>query len=525
MKHLLLLTTLFFLSHNLFAQQELRCSSYEYQQQMMKENPEYAQLMQQSEIYFENYVRTHKLQKGTRSVITIPVVVHFLWNPDSTQYYLSDWQISSQIDVLNEDYRRFNADKFSTPSLFDSVAADCEIEFCLAKRDTLGNFTTGIERRNTSIGVMDITAIKHTSSGGLDGWDHNNYLNIWVGRLSTGTLGITTFPSINMNNEDGVVCTTKAFGRLSTVSKKYNLGRTATHEVGHWLNVKHIWGDLSGCSTDDGCDDTPKQDDYHFACETFPFPSCNNTSDMYMNYMDYTPDSCMNIFTFDQRERMQDAITAFRSSLLISQGCNSPVTFNNDIGVSKILFPDELIYADSIIPVVRVMNYGSQTISSAEIVYEKNWKNEQHTYNWSGSLTPGSYEDVTLPAIKDSLWYNIFCAWTKNPNGTVDEDTTNDFRTRSYIGEPSKEITPETVLVYPNPSGTIFTIEFSNLESVNGTLRVFNVLGQSEYVPVDAISTSKFQIDLSNFASAMYFLELTVGGKVVVKKIIVQHEL
>ncbi len=511
----------------LFAQEEQRCNSYEYQQYLKATVPGYAEMIEQSEIYLQDYIKTHKNKSG-RSIITIPVVVHLLYHPDSTNQQLSDWQITSQIDALNEDYRRFNADKFKTPSLFDSIAADCEIEFCLAKRDPNGNATNGIRRIVTSESlIVNWLSAKQTAAGGDDPWPYTEYLNIWVCALQYPLLGFATFPSNSINPaEDGVVIHYKAFGRINCFSKKYYEGRTATHEVGHWLNLAHIWGDDANCIKDDIVDDTPIQAEEHYKCDGFPYPSCSNTSDMFMNYMDYTLDSCMNVFTFGQKTRMVNSVNAFRSSLLSSNGCDPlPSSYAWDIGVTKILYPDEFIYGETMQPVVTVKNFGIQSITSADIVYTKNWRSSENIYSWSGDLGPNESIDITLPEIADSSWYNLFCAWTKNPNGNFDEDTTNDFKTRSYIVSLQYPPITDFVKVYPNPNGGIVTIDFGEIIDLEGKVSIYNVLGQMEQVKMEQLSLSKFQIDLSNFPSALYFIELNVNGEKVVKKVIVQHEL
>ena len=165
----------------------------------------YAKLLEQSEIQIQEYLRTHK-NISSRSIITIPVVVHLLYNQLVPRTLISDWQITSQIDALNEDYRRFNADKFSTPDLFDTIGADCEIEFCLAKRDPNGNLTNGIIRKQTSVfKFLNFNEPKQNATGGDDAWPFAQYLNIWTCEIDSPLLGYGTFPNGSMDNTDGVV--------------------------------------------------------------------------------------------------------------------------------------------------------------------------------------------------------------------------------------------------------------------------------------------------------------------------------
>jgi hypothetical protein len=249
-------------------------------------------------------------------------VVHVVYY-NSTQN-ISDAQIQSQIDVLNEDFRNLNADKTNRPSLFAGLAADVQIQFCLAKRTPSGASTTGIVRKQTTVnGFSTDDKVKYSSTGGSDIWDRNKYLNIWVCALTGGTLGYAQFPG-GPAATDGVVIDYRYFGRTGTVVAPYNKGRTATHEVGHWLNLRHIWGDAN-CGND-YVSDTPTQQAANYGCPTFPKPSCGNTSDMFMNYMDYVDDACMNMFTAGQSSRMNALFASggSRVSLLTSDGCTPP---------------------------------------------------------------------------------------------------------------------------------------------------------------------------------------------------------
>lgn len=262
----------------------------------------------------------------TSAVINIPVVVHVLYN--TTSQNISDTQIKSQIDVLNEDFRKLNADRTNVPSAFSGLAADVEINFCLASKSPSGASTTGIVRKSTTAtSFIDDDKVKYSSSGGDDAWNTNQYLNLWVCNLGNGLLGYAQFPG-GPSATDGVVILYSAFGRTGTLSAPYNKGRTATHEVGHWLNLRHIWGDAS-CGSD-LVNDTPTQQTSNYGCPTYPHRTCSNTTsgDMFMNYMDYTDDGCMNMFTAGQKTRMQALFASggSRAGLLTSQGCGATTT-------------------------------------------------------------------------------------------------------------------------------------------------------------------------------------------------------
>lgn len=301
------------------------CGAVEVQERLERENPGLAKSRQQIEDFTQQFIASPGAQE--RTVVTIPVVVHVVWN--TTAQNISDAQIQSQLTVLNNDFRRLNADASNTPPAFQGIAADAEINFCLAQQDAAGNPTTGIVRRQTTVtSFSDNDAVKFTAQGGSNAWDASKYLNIWVCNLGGGLLGYAQFPG-GPANTDGVVCTYTAFGTMGSAQAPFNLGRTATHEVGHWLNLFHIWGDDgTSCSGSDQCADTPNQADEHYNCPTFPQVSCSNgpNGDMFMNYMDYTDDGCMNLFTAGQKTRMQALFASggARFSLTTSSGCNAP---------------------------------------------------------------------------------------------------------------------------------------------------------------------------------------------------------
>ncbi len=267
--------------------------------------------------------------QGTASVppvITIPVVVHILYN--NSQENISDAQIQSQLDVLNRDYRGLNSDRSLTPSYFLPLAADCGFRFQLAKSDPRGAATTGIIRKYTSIqyfGVDD--RAKNPSLGGDAAWNRDQYLNIWICNLTGGVLGYTSAIGCAVAI-DGVVINYTAFGTIGTASYPFNGGRTATHEIGHWLNLRHLWGDTY-CG-DDGVDDTPAQRSSNKGCVSGEHFSCGATAhgDMYMNFMDLTNDACMHLFTQGQRERMRSLFApgGARASILTSPAFSEPTS-------------------------------------------------------------------------------------------------------------------------------------------------------------------------------------------------------
>jgi len=287
-----------------------QCRSTLYKEELIKQYPGINSRFAGIESFTQNWISRQKTSVNDLNgsgknlgLITIPVVVHVLFHAGVQN--ISDAQIQTQLDVLNRDYRRLNPDTTKTPQFFSDVAADCGIEFVLAKADPKGNATSGIIRKHTDLGSFDIDdRIKFTATGGDDAWDADGYLNIWVGNLSSGLLGYSSVPGAG-KSKDGVVITYSAFGTMGAVTAPFNGGRTATHEIGHWLNLIHTWGDTD-CGSDN-VDDTPPQKAANRGCPGAVKITCGSGpyGDMFMNYMDFTDDACMNMFTNGQRERMR----------------------------------------------------------------------------------------------------------------------------------------------------------------------------------------------------------------------------
>ncbi len=276
----------------------------------------------QSALHAKNAVPPRDTFPG--EIITIPVVVHILFN--SQQYNISDQQVLSQLAVLNEDFRKMNADAVNVPEVFKSRTADARIMFCLAQVDPNGRPRKGIVRKQTSIqSFMGDDAMKFSAAGGDDAWDTRKYLNIWVCNLFGRSLGYATIPGSEAD-KDGVVINYDVFGTIGNLRAPFNKGRTTTHEIAHWLGLKHIWGDAN-CGSDD-VDDTPQQKSYNFNCPVFPhMSSCSpdNNGDMFMNFMDLVDDGCMNMFTIGQKNRMRSlfALNGARNEILNSFACDS----------------------------------------------------------------------------------------------------------------------------------------------------------------------------------------------------------
>lgn len=279
--------------------------------------------------------------------IRIPVVVHVLYETESQN--LTDSLVKAQIDILNQDYARLNSDSNLTREIFKPLASATGIEFYLAQFDPTGALTNGIVKKqtevNTFFSIINLDVMKSEANGGADAWPTDKYLNIWVCNLSVPfinvplILGFATPPDGAPNwpsgsgasepQNDGVVIHYEVFGSNPNATgtlETVNRGRTLVHEVGHYLGLRHIWGDPGpgedGCVVDDGLNDTPNSAAANQQTCDYSVNSCNDGADdlpdMIENYMDYSDENCMNMFTNQQVEAMRFVIENFRPSLLLS---------------------------------------------------------------------------------------------------------------------------------------------------------------------------------------------------------------
>lgn len=312
------------------ARAQRTCSSVNYQDHTLEAGIISAEELLQAENFIDRSLNTPRVLAtpqgitGSIPVIKIPVVVHILYNHPVQN--IPDEQIFSQIRILNEDFRKRNADLAQVPEKFRSLAADCQFEFQLATTDMQGKPSSGIIRKATSIQVFGLDdRIKFSELGGDDAWDASSYLNIWVGNLAGGLIGYSS-PLGGPVGRDGIVVRSTALGNTGTARAPFNRGRTLTHEIGHWMGLFHIWGD-SYCG-DDRVQDTPQQQSASTGCPSGNIPSCTNTGNMYMNFMDLTDDACMGMFSEGQRKRMRAAFQPGgpRYSIFQSAGLSLPAT-------------------------------------------------------------------------------------------------------------------------------------------------------------------------------------------------------
>ena len=440
------------------------CGSTKYEKLLQQKNPQRANNAQ-----FEQWLapkvaeaRAKRMQKDgmdNNDVVVIPVVFHIIHNGDAIgeNENIADEQILSQITVLNQDFRKMEGTNGYNEN---PVGADMEIEFCLAKQDEYGVYTTGIMRYNlgNEIGfeMSQVEVIKTQTQ-----WDPEKYLNIWVFNEIFGLAGYAQFPtesgldgleggSPTTANTDGVALVYNCVGSEEiypegSYSETRNLGRTASHEVGHFFGLRHIWGDgLGGCSGNDFCDDTPNADEPNAGCPT-GFDSCEDSEgpDMIENYMDYTDDSCLNLFTADQKDRMQAVLanSPRRASLITSPGCEEGTQYEND---GSLNIGGTTACNTSYAPELLLKNNGINTITTATITYQIDDLAEQ-TYEFTGNLATGEETTITLPSIGLEPGEHELNVAIALVNGVADQLPSNDVKS-TEINTSSTFNTTEVVI-------------------------------------------------------------------------------
>ena len=493
----------------LYAQE--RCAAVAYKN-MLHSNPK-----MESDEQFENWIQKKikepsKKASGTEktnSISIIPVVVHIIHNgePIGSGTNISDAQIISQINVLNKDYQRLNADASQTPAEFQPVAGMFDVQFALAKQDPEGLPTNGIRRvqgTKTGWAMADDTELKSLSY-----WNADDYLNIWVTNIDdpNGFVGYAKFPISTLPNlsgspndplTDGVVIHFDAFGSSDdgafNLDPKFNKGRTTTHEIGHFFGLYHIWGDDNGaCSGTDYVADTPNQgNNYNGQCPVHPRVSCS-TNDMFQNYMDYTNDDCMNIFTAGQVSRMTTVLqnSPRRATLPTSKGATAPISVLVDLGLKAITSPGSTTCPGSNIPTVRVRNYGMSQILSAKIQMKLN---AVVTETKDFALNLSNLEELTIPFNTLTLTagsINQISFEIIQANGQTDENINNNIKSLTFTVSQITALplleTFSSVLASGAPAGWL-------IQNPDGLTKWQNVSA-----PIDGVSNKAMYINLLDY--------------------------
>ncbi len=439
-------------------------------------------------------------QQRSSAGMVLPMAVHFqgISNPDVACLRAL---AQSQIDILNADYGGNNGDIAqwgSASSTFPGVQTGASsISFCLATQ----NHPSGYGLSNGDPAVT----INKTSGDSDNKW--SGYINIFV-QADTGVLGYS--PLGGSGNGDGVVIDASAFGAgggCGSISPQapYNLGRTLTHELGHYLLLDHVWGDNGGCNQDDGVSDTPNCSEPNYGCPSVGASSCNS-ADLHMNYMDYTNDACMYMFTAGQATRMENFVASSLQNVAnnaanvcgggggnntptcsdgIQNGnetgvdcggscspcqttptCSDGIQNGNetgvdcggscppcqaataDAGINRIIRPVGAQTGDTFTPRVRFRNYGTENLTSVTIKYGIDGATNL-TYNWTGSLAPNTNKAINLPAMTVAGGSHTFTAKTTNPNGLSDSNTGNDSKSSSFSIPTNNG--PQTIKIQVKP--------------------------------------------------------------------------
>lgn len=501
-----------------FAQQNIhKCYTMEYTDYLDAQYPGTKANIKSAFEAAKFYADNHLSQKSTKSIpdtiFRIPVVFHVVYNGAAQN--ISESLLESQIDVLNEDFQRLNADTNNTRAIFQSRAGNVGFEFFLATIDPDGNPTSGITRTETSttFSFFNLDAMKENSSGGKDAWDVENYMNVWVCNLGGAVLGFAYPPDIAPNwpnvqgpanpNFQGVVIHHEVVGRNNPLATGQlsiaDQGRTAVHEVGHFFGLRHIWGDSGNpftgapdcnISEDDGFSDTPhmgnnsQQTGCSFSKNTCTNGESPDEPDMVENYMDYSTETCQNMFTQQQADLM-------RSMAIIGRP-NLAYIIKDDVLVLNI---GDWIVVNGTDTFLLDGFTSASVISGDEVMF----LNENNGYNYisTGTYTFSGNQEVSV---------------TEDGNITFVSAGTNSV----------SELYQIPVSFSPNPSrGTLSFRNPTNIEL--SSIKVLNVNGQ--VVQNIKLSSSENQIlHLDNLNNGIYFLRIENQSQLIgVKKISIIH--
>lgn len=443
----------------------------------------------------DNTSRSQILSRTNDEHILIPVVVHVVHNGEAvgqgSNVPLS--QINEQIRILNEDFQRLNADASNTPAIFASVAGQINIEFILAKQDPLGLPTNGITR---TVGPKSSYDPNTDASiiGQLIQWSPDEYMNLYVTPLVNPYIGYSSFPisdlpglngAPNSAITDGVVIDYRYFG-IGGSAVSSSRGRTATHEVGHFFGLRHIWGD-GGCGVDDFVADTPLQDNSNNACSPNASRFSCDSQDMIQNYMDYTPDACMNLFTKGQIERFEVVLanSPRRVTLINNRATKEPELADNDLAIARVFEPGEFECDPIINPSIEVLNAGKNILTSGRIELRRNGtvlESKRVTFNLAtGEKSIVNFNEFTLLPNSNTVEFRITQA-----NDVADIITTNNSRIITpELEQPVSLPYLNDLSTFPTPWATsnpdeLMTWEKRNL-TISGTSQDLIYIRHYEY--------------------------------------------
>ena len=458
-------------------------------------------------------------QRGVygRAARTIPVYVHVLYR--TSQENISLAQIQSQIDQLNADFAASNAD-YNPPSDFASVAAgNTNIQFTLEQ-------VTRKSTTKTSWGTND--DMKNPSRGGVAAVTPSTHLNMWVCNIGGGILGYAQFPGSGSATTDGVVMSPQYFGSNNYgngyyLSAPFDKGRTTTHEVGHYLNLRHIWGD-GGCNVDDGVGDTPVAGASNGGCPSSTFNSCaGGQRDMHMNYMDYTNDDCMYMFSAGQKDRMLACLATTRASLGTGTtgGGGGGGTGSNCVTSASLSITTD--------------RYGSETSwevrnANNQVVQSGSGYRNRRSYNINLNLAAGNYTFTIFDAYGDGMCCNYGNGGytltgggqTLGSGGSFGSSEQVAFcigsgnRTTAEVVEAQEVISADQINLYPNPANNTINVDL-DATTTNFTGRIVDATGRNVWV--GELEAGQNAINIATLPAGLYYMAVVkADGKVITKK-------
>ena len=513
MKNILLALSLLIITNN-YAQTTY-CASTENLKDQLIANPNLILHLKDVEQQIQD-----KMQEGSRlGILTIPVVFHVIHNGDAygTGENITDEQILSQLDALNRDFNNRNTDTINIPNVFKPLLGNMQIEFCLARFDESGNLFSGIVRHNLGQVAWDRTMLE-TNGKPNTIFNPNNYFNIWIARLTgdlNGVLGYAQFPGLSPTT-DGVVLRYDCVGTTGPRNTGNELGRVATHEVGHWMGLYHIWGDDGGmpdeCAGSDSIGDTPNQTIEYYGRPTHPQISCA-VQNLFMNYMDYVDDSAKIMFTNGQVNRARASLLSQRGQLLAStSNCN----LNLDAEYIGMLSPSDTECNSQLMPILQFRNNGKVNINYLEAIYNIDGGTNKLA-KWYGNLAPRQTAYMTISKEIVPIGSHNISIFLFNANNNGNDDyALNDNATKNFYMTGSSTTGAATPIAEGFESSILpagWSIENPNGDrawNINTTVGAYGTSGQSIFFDnfdnlsnptnrKDAFITSTYNLMASNF--------------------------
>jgi len=511
-KQILMLTVFVFAYVLMYAQiPSSKCGSMEYLQKQKELDPNLETKMIIQEQNLQQWINEN-YQANSKEIITIPVVVHIVYNTEEQN--IPDLNVFEQIELSNRDYAGLNT--HSMEAFSSSLKDNTGIQFCLAQKAPDGSPTSGIERRYTTVTSFTFdNAVKHYSTGG---WDPQKYFNIWVCNLADYT-GYGQFPGAGINDTYGLVVKYWAFGSTGTIPTRNN-GGCSTHEIGHCLNLWHIWGDDNGaCTGSDYCSDTPDQANSTTGINTgVVTDACSSSSPgiMYMNFMDYSDDSVFANFTPNQTARIQ-ALFASPSGLLLSlatsDGCSSASTCTVPIGLN----------ATSITKSSAVLGW---TAMYGAVSYNIRYK-KVGTSTWTSTTSSTNSKSINGLARNTSYEFQVqtVCA-----SGTSDYSSSETFVTLkksedNTTGIAESNNTFSEFNLFPNPAKEQVNINYFTNNAQNAEVKLIDITGR--VIKSENFATNQgennYTLDLNMVNKGLYFVEFSIiGQEKIVNKLLVE---